>query len=392
MSENLNGVISDIFEGDNEVRVGKAASETLEEAVARGGVDFSEAEVVTEEDGTVKECVEKEEIREEYRREPVVECVHKSVERCHYTYTTQFLPHVQEVCEETFVKHCTISINQVAVNETVKRCYRPLVSDCDVEDPEGGECKEYFESSCTTRYIEKTPGSFVGDTACERLPKVHCAAPGCQMLPGEEECHDKTVGTLSAQPEEHCDLTPRTHCRHKTTLVPRLKPEPECTIIPKEVCTVKHVQKLVSVPHRSLWCQLVEPEVATDRSPEPRTTTEEPLPGYSEDNDDLAGYASGDLPGYADEELSGYATDLPPPLPFPTFDITTEGYEYPIPLEPLQPPSPVTTARPTTTTATTTTTSTTSTTTQPPTRPPTTESTQPPVVFLFQPDLEFLHP
>ena len=32
------------------------------------------------------------------RREPVVECVHKSVERCHYTYTTQFLPHVQEVC------------------------------------------------------------------------------------------------------------------------------------------------------------------------------------------------------------------------------------------------------------------------------------------------------
>ena len=66
-SENLNGVISDIFEGDNEVRVGKAASETLEEAVARGGVDFSEAEVVTEEDGTVKECVEKEEIREEYR-------------------------------------------------------------------------------------------------------------------------------------------------------------------------------------------------------------------------------------------------------------------------------------------------------------------------------------
>ena len=27
----------------------------------------------------------------------MVECVHKSVERCHYTYTTQFEPHVQEV-------------------------------------------------------------------------------------------------------------------------------------------------------------------------------------------------------------------------------------------------------------------------------------------------------
>ena len=75
----------------------------------------------------------------------------------------------------------------------------------------------------------------------------------------------------------------------------------------------------------------VEPEVATDRSPEPRTTTEEPLPGYS--NNDLPGYATDDLPGYVDEDLSGYvdedlsgyATDLPPPLPFPTFEITTEG-------------------------------------------------------------------
>ena len=64
--ENLSGVISDIFEED-EARSGKAASEVLEDAVARGGVDFSSAEIVTEEDGTVKQCVEKEEMREEYR-------------------------------------------------------------------------------------------------------------------------------------------------------------------------------------------------------------------------------------------------------------------------------------------------------------------------------------
>ena len=78
----------------------------------------------------------------------------------------------------------------------------------------------------------------------------------------------------------------------------------------------------------------VEPEVVTDRSPEPRTTTEEPLPGYSDEtNDDLPGYAEEDLPGYADEALPSYAdedlpdytTDLPPPLPFPTYDTTTEG-------------------------------------------------------------------
>ena len=64
--ENLSGVISDIFEED-EARSGKAASEVLEDAVARGGGDFSSAEIVTEEDGTVKQCVEKEEMREEYR-------------------------------------------------------------------------------------------------------------------------------------------------------------------------------------------------------------------------------------------------------------------------------------------------------------------------------------
>ena len=64
--ENLSGVISDIFE-EGEARSGKVASEVLEDAVARGGVDFSGAEIVTEEDGTVKQCVEKEEMREEYR-------------------------------------------------------------------------------------------------------------------------------------------------------------------------------------------------------------------------------------------------------------------------------------------------------------------------------------
>ena len=67
----------------------------------------------------------------------------------------------------------------------------------------------------------------------------------------------------------------------------------------------------------------VEPEVATDRSSEPRITTEEPLPSYA--SNDLPGYVDEDLPGYVDEDLSSYTTDLPPPLPFPTFETTTEG-------------------------------------------------------------------
>ena len=32
-----------------------------------------------------------------YRKDPVLSCVHKSVEKCHYTYTTQFVPVTEEV-------------------------------------------------------------------------------------------------------------------------------------------------------------------------------------------------------------------------------------------------------------------------------------------------------
>lgn len=64
------------------------------------------------------------------RKDPVLECVHKSVEKCHYTYKTQFVPIQEEVCDENFVKHCTISYRKVAVNESFLHCYNPLVRDC----------------------------------------------------------------------------------------------------------------------------------------------------------------------------------------------------------------------------------------------------------------------
>ena len=72
-------------------------------------------------DGTTKLCIEKEAFREElkyvylsvdfnnnlmfsvsiyifcFRKDPVLSCVHKSVEKCHYTYTTQFVPVTEEV-------------------------------------------------------------------------------------------------------------------------------------------------------------------------------------------------------------------------------------------------------------------------------------------------------
>jgi hypothetical protein len=43
------------------------------------------------------------------------------------------------------------------------------------------------------RYTERSPGEFVADTACEKLPVKLCGNVTCQMVPGPEECHDKVT-------------------------------------------------------------------------------------------------------------------------------------------------------------------------------------------------------
>ena len=234
-----------------------------------------------------------------YRKDPELSCIHKTVEKCHYTYTTQFVPRQEEVCDETYEKHCTISYNQVAQNDSLVHCYNPLVRSCSSPETGSEECREYHETSCTTRYVEKSPGKFVQDTSCERVPVRHCADESCRMVAGPQECHDKTVVSLVDQPEEHCDLVPHKSCRHKTTLIPRLRPEPECTQVPQEVCDIKYVNvRTEKVPYRTLWCYDQEEEIVTEIDvkgspvtegyyyPEPiipfttppRTTTE--LPSY----------------------------------------------------------------------------------------------------------------
>ena len=63
------------------------------------------------------------------------------------------------------------------------------------------QCKTFYETACTTKYVEKQPGKFVGDTNCEKLPVELCGA-GCKVEEGDEECHDKEVDTLVDVPEE----------------------------------------------------------------------------------------------------------------------------------------------------------------------------------------------
>ena len=213
-----------------------------------GGVDFSQA--TRTEDGRL--CVIKEESVETVSKDPILECTHKNVEKCHYTYITYFKAAQEEKCEENYEKKCQIVFKQEAIPETIRKCYRPLEKVCNGQGPE--ECKTVYESSCTTKYIEDSSGKFVGDTKCEKLPIEICGA-GCTFEEGPEECHNKQIDTLVDVPEETCDLNPQKTCRLVTKLVPSLKPTQECTTVPQETCNLKFTQpKRTQKPLRTEWC------------------------------------------------------------------------------------------------------------------------------------------
>ena len=202
------------MEDKEDVGFSRGSLKMIEEAKGKktfnpGGVDFSGCETDPE---TGMCCLMKEEQVTSLEKQPILECTHKEVEQCHYTYVTKFHPTKEEICEETFDKKCSISFTKTAQNETVQKCYTPLVKICGdgqlggesesnllsgsatelntIPDNLGGygsrkkfrrirrdaplECKTYYESSCTTRYKEKSPGKFVGDTSCEKLPIELC--------------------------------------------------------------------------------------------------------------------------------------------------------------------------------------------------------------------------
>merc|ERR1719295_1835905 len=220
-----------------------------DDGAVQGGIDFSGCQ---EDPETGLCCVDKEETLTSLEKEPILECTHKNTEQCHYTYVTEFKPSQEEVCEENFEKQCSITFKQQAYNETVKKCYKPIEKVCNGQGPE--ECRTVYESSCTTKYVEKQPGKFVGDTGCEKLPVEICGA-GCVYEEGGEECHDKGLQSLVDVPEEVCDLNPQKTCRLQTKLVPRLTPKHECTRVPREVCSLRfRTPKRVSKPLLTKWC------------------------------------------------------------------------------------------------------------------------------------------
>ena len=101
-------------------------------------------------------------------RQPVMECTHRNIERCHFTYTTKYKPSQEQICEESFKKICHITFLQRATNETVKRCTRPISKACSGQGPK--ECRTFYETSCSTKNIKSSTGELVRETSCQKLP------------------------------------------------------------------------------------------------------------------------------------------------------------------------------------------------------------------------------
>ena len=90
-------------------------------------------------------------INDVHRKDPVLECVHKSIEKCHYTYKTLFVPIQEEVCDDHFVKHCTITYRKVANNETFLHCYNPLVKECSAP----GRIRDFLAGLSDDDFVKK---------------------------------------------------------------------------------------------------------------------------------------------------------------------------------------------------------------------------------------------
>jgi len=226
--------------------------------------DFSNGEIQS--DGSV--CITKVKYVEKMEKQSIKECWHQNVSACHHTYVTEFKAMQEKKCDDTtYWKTCKISFKEIALNYTVRTCYNPLVQECRYRLPTDQTprevCRTWFETVCNTTYVKKE-GEDSHDlghkhikaaTWCEKVPKKICAPDHCNMVPGPEECHDKTIVSTIVKPEEICDLQPTTECQVVTNLIPHLIQKPICEDVPKEFCHMKlDSPKLVKKPITMKWC------------------------------------------------------------------------------------------------------------------------------------------
>merc|ERR1712106_164234 len=213
---------------------------------------------------------------------PILECITRIEKVCHTSYVTQFSSRREQVCEENFEKKCNIVIAEVASNDTVKSCMRPLQRICDdgeqeiverirrdtsshlktiadildetLENPRSmmagrsiedfqtsnadSECKVYFETICTNPKQAETNTDIPYDNGCERVP-VRLCAEGCRIQEGPMTCKDIVLSLVKEVPREECEIVPQKTCRTVNKLYPELIPKELCASTPKEICQLK---------------------------------------------------------------------------------------------------------------------------------------------------------
>ena len=97
--------------------------------VLNGGdsVNFTTAEFLNE---AGKQCTVKKIEVDTLERTPRLKCVHRSIEKCHFTYITKFSPVKTKTCEENYHKKCRITFAPHSRNETVTKCLTPVSKEC----------------------------------------------------------------------------------------------------------------------------------------------------------------------------------------------------------------------------------------------------------------------
>ena len=94
------------------------------------------------------------------------------------------------MCDENFESNCQITFKMEPSTETFQKCNKPLQKVCNGQG--AMQCKTMYETVCSTKYVEKHKGVFVGDSKCERMPIKMCGK-GCTAIELKEQCRDEEV-------------------------------------------------------------------------------------------------------------------------------------------------------------------------------------------------------
>jgi len=222
-----------------------------------------------------------------------------------------YKPHVEEECQEDYVKDCFIDYDKSASSNTARVCTRQMVKECPGEEEDSGDtvCSTQHQSECWTQQHEhkvtedvpecrtveekkcsddlegtcqtferqvcdiktQTVSHYSPVTQCEKIPVELCGPVGCTFKESEEEeCVDKTVTVVHDEPDESCQIQPKRVCKNVTKLVPSLNEVKNCSDVPREVCSkVRGKPRKVRRPSVKKWCYNSQP-----------TTPTPPLTGY----------------------------------------------------------------------------------------------------------------